>query len=79
MVAVASTAVVAAAPEARAPAAGGGGGSSLGDSTTAGVNDGDGQVTITPSGECEKPVPTTVVVPAAQPAVAVAAKPTYTG
>lgn len=60
-------------------AAGGGGGSSLGDTTQAGVNDGDGQVTITPSAECETPVTTTVVAPVAQPAVAVAAKPTYTG
>jgi hypothetical protein len=65
-------------------AAGGGGGSSLGDTSTAGVRAGNGQVTITPAGGCDTPTTTTVPEaptnpPVAQPATAVAAKPTYTG
>ncbi len=66
---------------------GGGGGSGLGDTTSAGVRSGDGQVTITPAGDCpptstSTTVPTTVasaVVSAAKPAEPVAARPTYTG
>ena len=72
----------------RVVGAAGGGGSSLGDSTEAGVHEGDGQVTVTPiSGDCHAPtvVPvstaTTVVASTAPapPAAAVEAKPTYTG
>ncbi len=69
----------------------GGGGSSLGDSTEAGINVGDGAVTITPTGECDdEPTPvepdettTTTVAPGpdgtARPATPVAGNPSYTG
>lgn len=73
-------------------AAGGGGGSSLGDTTTAGVHTGDGEVTITPSTECDD-TPTTTAAPTttvaapttttpkveAQAAKPVAARPVYAG
>lgn len=68
----------------RSEAAGGGGGSSLGDVTVADVNEGDGQVTITPVANCEAPTTTTtttttIAPPAASAATAVPARPTYTG
>ena len=70
--------------------AGGGGGSSLGDTTQAGVHQGDGSVTITPSADCSTPTsstttttstPSTTTIPtsAAGAAKAVRAQPTYTG
>ena len=66
--------------------------SSLGDTTTAGVHTGDGEVTITPSTECDD-TPTTTAAPTttvaapttttpkveAQAAKPVAARPVYAG
>lgn len=45
----------------------GGGGSSFGDTTEAGVREGDGAVTITPSAECEDET-TTTTEPGSTPA-----------
>lgn len=61
--------------------AAGGGGSSLGTTTEAGVHEGDGRVTVTPiAGDCRAPTVALLTTHSTvAPAVAVDAKPTYTG